>query len=106
MEKLLFLRTRIVYERNFILNLRNSPLSRTPPKNFDTFPDTMVNGVSNGKAIKPNNENCKKLNSSGDQKEKTDSSVDDTQEQFQMDIVHEMLKKSVCFSTDVDLQLI
>lgn len=26
--------TKIVYERTFLLNLRNSPLSRTPPKNI------------------------------------------------------------------------
>lgn len=31
---LLFPGTKIVYERTFLLNLRNSPLSRTPPKNI------------------------------------------------------------------------
>lgn len=30
--------TRIIYERKFLLQLRNSPLSKTPPKNLPFIP--------------------------------------------------------------------
>lgn len=30
--------TRIIYERKFLLDLRNSPLSRTPPANLPSIP--------------------------------------------------------------------
>ncbi|XP_068222753.1 eukaryotic translation initiation factor 4E-binding protein 1 [Palaemon carinicauda] len=30
--------TRIIYERNFLLQIRNSPLARTPPKNLPVIP--------------------------------------------------------------------
>ena len=33
-----FLGTRIIYERKFLLELRNSPLSRTPPRNLALIP--------------------------------------------------------------------
>ncbi|KAL0275639.1 UNVERIFIED_CONTAM: hypothetical protein PYX00_003437 [Menopon gallinae] len=56
------------------MNLRNSPISRTPPKNLMKFPDTMVKGS-------PPKSNNKIRNSS-----KRDSSTDDSQEQFQMDM--------------------
>nr|CAD7267523.1 unnamed protein product [Timema shepardi] len=37
--------TRIVYERAFLLQLRNSPISRTPPKDLANFPGRMLKGV-------------------------------------------------------------
>uniref|UniRef100_A0A1B6D571 Eukaryotic translation initiation factor 4E-binding protein 1 n=1 Tax=Clastoptera arizonana TaxID=38151 RepID=A0A1B6D571_9HEMI len=36
--------TRIVYERSTLLNLRNSPISRTPPTNLSSFPDILLKG--------------------------------------------------------------
>ncbi|XP_070545504.1 eukaryotic translation initiation factor 4E-binding protein 1-like isoform X1 [Ptychodera flava] len=30
--------TRIIYERNFLMQMRNSPLAKTPPKNLPTIP--------------------------------------------------------------------
>ena len=30
--------TKIVYERAFLINMRNSPLARTPPKNLPSIP--------------------------------------------------------------------
>ncbi|XP_014218043.1 eukaryotic translation initiation factor 4E-binding protein 1 [Copidosoma floridanum] len=34
--------TRIVYERGFLMNLRNSPISQTPPKNMPTIPASIL----------------------------------------------------------------
>ncbi|XP_018361757.1 PREDICTED: eukaryotic translation initiation factor 4E-binding protein 3-like isoform X2 [Trachymyrmex cornetzi] len=36
--------TRIVYERAFLMNLRNSPISRTPPRNPLTIPSELLKG--------------------------------------------------------------
>lgn len=36
--KILVLGTRIVYERKFLLQCRNSPLSKSPPYNLPTIP--------------------------------------------------------------------
>lgn len=36
--------TRIIYERAFLMNLKNSPLSRTPPSNV---PSTLIKGCKN-----------------------------------------------------------
>jgi len=44
--------TRIIYDRNFLLQMRNSPVARTPPKNLPMIPGVtcdkekskMVNG--------------------------------------------------------------
>ena len=40
--------TRIIYERKFLLELRNSPLSRTPPQNLPPIP-----GVTCDNKVKP-----------------------------------------------------
>ena len=32
--------TRIVYERAFLMNMRNSPLAKTPPRNMPNIPGT------------------------------------------------------------------
>ncbi|XP_073239135.1 eukaryotic translation initiation factor 4E-binding protein 2-like isoform X1 [Porites lutea] len=40
--------TRIIYERKFLLDLRNSPLSRTPPRNLPLIP-----GVTCDEKVKP-----------------------------------------------------
>ena len=36
--------TRIIYERKFLLELRNSPLSRTPPRNLPLIPGVTCEG--------------------------------------------------------------
>lgn len=36
--------TRIVYERAFLMNLRNSPISRTPPRSTLTIPSELLKG--------------------------------------------------------------
>lgn len=36
--------TRIIYERSFLMNLKNSPLSRTPPSNL---PSALLRGCNN-----------------------------------------------------------
>lgn len=36
--------TRIVYERAFLMNLRNSPISRTPPRNTLSIPSELLKG--------------------------------------------------------------
>lgn len=70
--------TRIVYERNFLMNLRNSPVARTPPKNYNNFPDTMVKGSPTNKA----NGSLKVIQSPT----KREPSIEEAQEQFQMDM--------------------
>ena len=42
--------TRIIYERKFLLELRNSPLSRTPPRNLPLIPGVTCDGK-----VKPTN---------------------------------------------------
>jgi len=68
--------TRIVYERNFLMNLRNSPIARTPPKNYNNFPDNMMKGSPTGKA------NGSLIQSPT----KREPSIEEAQEQFQMDM--------------------
>jgi len=43
--------TRIVYDRSFMLHLRNSPLSQTPPKNMH-FVDGIVKADANVEVVK------------------------------------------------------
>merc|ERR1711884_172986 len=42
--------TKIVYERAFLVNMRNSPLSRTPPTNLPSIPGLKMSqqGAKNG----------------------------------------------------------
>ncbi|KAF4519591.1 hypothetical protein B566_EDAN003758 [Ephemera danica] len=42
--------TRIVYDRSFLLQLRNSPVARTPPKNLPVIPGITTDAVT---AISP-----------------------------------------------------
>ncbi|KAJ8894084.1 hypothetical protein PR048_006694 [Dryococelus australis] len=37
--------TRIVYERAFLMHLRNSPLARTPPSDISNFPSNLLKGA-------------------------------------------------------------
>merc|ERR1712154_315945 len=36
--------TRIVYERNFLMQMRNSPLAKSPPPNLPSIPGVTVGG--------------------------------------------------------------
>ena len=41
--------TKIVYERAFLINMRNSPLARTPPRNLPSIPGGLwTRGLSSG----------------------------------------------------------
>ena len=37
--------TRIIYDRKFLLQMRNSPYSRTPPVRLATIPDIIAEGT-------------------------------------------------------------
>lgn len=52
--------TRIIYERAFLMNLKNSPLSRTPPTNL---PSTLLKGCKNVPMSKLNGNNNRYTNS-------------------------------------------
>ncbi|XP_069700090.1 eukaryotic translation initiation factor 4E-binding protein [Periplaneta americana] len=69
--------TRIVYERAFLMQLRNSPIARTPPKNYPNFPASLLKGVDIPK------ENTNNIIPSPTKKEVI---TDDQQDQFQMEI--------------------
>jgi len=43
--------TKIVYERAFLVNMRNSPLSRTPPTNMPNIPGITTNFIKTDKKI-------------------------------------------------------
>lgn len=45
MIRFFFAGTKIVYEKAFLLNLRNSPISKTPPK--CNIPDSMLRNTAN-----------------------------------------------------------
>eukprot|EP00088_Acartia_fossae_P069061 TRINITY_DN891_c0_g1_i1.p1 TRINITY_DN891_c0_g1~~TRINITY_DN891_c0_g1_i1.p1 ORF type:complete len:115 (-),score=35.61 TRINITY_DN891_c0_g1_i1:406-750(-) len=68
--------TRIVYERAFLMNMRNSPLAKTPPKNLPNIP-----GVTSH--IARGNENKEKTEEA--QKQETNHKNEDD-DQFSMDI--------------------
>lgn len=52
--------TRIIYERSFLMNLKNSPLSRTPPSNL---PTALLRGCNNVPMSKLKNTPFKNNNS-------------------------------------------
>jgi len=66
--------TRIIYERAFLMNLKNSPLSRTPPNNI---PSGLIRG-------NPNVPINTKHSLSRQQNPKI--KIDDHQEQFEIDL--------------------
>ncbi|XP_017880079.1 eukaryotic translation initiation factor 4E-binding protein 2 isoform X1 [Ceratina calcarata] len=63
--------TRIVYERDFLMNLRNSPISRTPPRNMPS--ELLKNPTSNTAAVK-------------NQINKDAPIIEECAEQFEMDM--------------------
>lgn len=70
--------TRIVYERAFMMNLKNSPLARTPPTNLGNLPHNILRNSPSGA-----NANKAKV-----QKQPLNSppKFDEHQEQFDMDL--------------------
>ncbi|XP_014479370.1 PREDICTED: eukaryotic translation initiation factor 4E-binding protein 1 [Dinoponera quadriceps] len=66
--------TRIVYERAFLMNLRNSPISRTPPRSTLGIPTELLKGTP---AITTTNpaKNADK-----------DALIEESAEQFEMDM--------------------
>ncbi|RWS16931.1 eukaryotic translation initiation factor 4E binding protein-like protein [Dinothrombium tinctorium] len=44
--------TRIIYDRGFLLQMRNSPLTKTPPKNLPYIPGVTNKAVDEGKENK------------------------------------------------------
>jgi len=82
--------TRIVYERNFLLQLKNSPMSQTPPKNIQFLP-----GFSPSKMQihENNNGGVKRLSTSPEKarispiaQEPKGGGAPDGGEQFEMDL--------------------
>ncbi|CAB4036045.1 Eukaryotic translation initiation factor 4E-binding 1 [Paramuricea clavata] len=71
--------TRIIYERKFLMELRNSPLARTPPSNLPVIP-----GITCDSKVKPQ-ETIPEEHSPGVEEAKATSGVED-HTQFQMDI--------------------
>uniref|UniRef100_T1DFK0 Putative eukaryotic translation initiation factor 4e binding protein 4ebp n=1 Tax=Psorophora albipes TaxID=869069 RepID=T1DFK0_9DIPT len=70
--------TRIVYERAFLMNLKNSPLSRTPPTNLGNLPHNILRNSPSGAAGKPQKTQPQPQNSP--------PKFDESQEQFDMDL--------------------
>ncbi|XP_055597803.1 eukaryotic translation initiation factor 4E-binding protein [Uranotaenia lowii] len=75
--------TRIVYERAFMMNLKNSPLSRTPPTNLHNLPHNILRN-SPGKA--PVATNLMKPKPQTTQVQHSPPKFDEHQEQFDMEI--------------------
>eukprot|EP00088_Acartia_fossae_P040996 TRINITY_DN42803_c0_g1_i1.p1 TRINITY_DN42803_c0_g1~~TRINITY_DN42803_c0_g1_i1.p1 ORF type:complete len:125 (+),score=53.13 TRINITY_DN42803_c0_g1_i1:39-377(+) len=66
--------TRIVYERAFLINMRNSPLAKTPPKNLPDIP-----GVTLGRGNQDKEKNEENHKGEANHKNEED-------DQFSMDI--------------------
>jgi hypothetical protein len=81
--------TRIVYERAFLLQMRNSPMAKTPPKNIQYIPGVSPNKQS-GLCVDNNNiqKSAQRLNSSPTPAAPLaqDRSVGHDSEQFEMDL--------------------
>jgi len=65
--------TKIVYERAFLVQMRNSPLAKTPPKNLPSIP-----GVTSDFSKKEDSNDTKKVIENGHK--------DEGEDQFSMDI--------------------
>ncbi len=51
-----FIGTKIIYERSFLLQLRNSPLAKSPPPNLPVIPGVTVPADPNNK-VEPSHDN-------------------------------------------------
>ncbi|XP_077999523.1 eukaryotic translation initiation factor 4E-binding protein 1-like [Glandiceps talaboti] len=73
--------TRIIYERKFLMQMRNSPLARTPPKNLPVIPG-VTSPIENTKKVQQKSKN--NANHENSDKDKPILELDEPQ--FQMDI--------------------
>ncbi|KAK9303233.1 hypothetical protein QLX08_005007 [Tetragonisca angustula] len=67
--------TRIVYERDFLMNLRNSPISRTPPRNMPSIPGELLKNTLQNFSTSAKN-----------QINKDTPVIEESAEQFEMDM--------------------
>ncbi|XP_017759522.1 PREDICTED: eukaryotic translation initiation factor 4E-binding protein 1 [Eufriesea mexicana] len=67
--------TRIVYERDFLMNLRNSPISKTPPRNLPSIPEKLLKKISSNPSTPAKN-----------QINKDTPLIEESVEQFEMDM--------------------
>jgi len=85
--------TRIVYERAFLMQLRNSPMARTPPKNMPMIPGLSPSSISPSKLVLDNS-NAAILKQSGgsppppksSEKQPDSNNANPADEQFQMEL--------------------
>lgn len=70
--------TRIIYDRNFLLQCRNSPLTKSPPANLTSIPGITKTTNTNAAEVPTGNENKE------ENKKPTDHGEGDAQ--FQMDM--------------------
>lgn len=68
--------TRIVYERAFLMNLKNSPLARTPPTNLNNLPHNILR----------NSPTANRQQQVPQAKKQPQPKFDEHQEQFDMDL--------------------
>jgi hypothetical protein len=84
--------TRIVYERNFLMQLKNSPMAKTPPKNIQFIPG-VTGGLSPVKMqsglLVDNTKNLNAKNAGANNKPPSptgDGAQTNDSEQFEMDL--------------------
>lgn len=73
--------TRIVYERAFLMNLKNSPLARTPPTNLNSLPHNILRNSPTNRQQQQQQQVPKKQPAATSQPK-----FDEHQEQFDMDL--------------------
>lgn len=73
--------TRIVYERAFLMNLKNSPLARTPPTNLNNLPHNILRNSPTANRQQQHVPQTKKQPAPNAQPK-----FDEHQEQFDMDL--------------------
>ncbi|NWV09485.1 4EBP1 protein, partial [Ptilonorhynchus violaceus] len=66
--------TRIIYDRKFLMECRNSPVAKTPPSDLPDIPGVTSPNVEELKLVNHNVQNCEEKVSAGEE------------EQFDMDI--------------------
>ena len=58
--------TRIIYDRRFLLQMRNSPLSKSPPAKLATIPDILNENIDGSPPIKTKSPEPAKPNNEGE----------------------------------------
>lgn len=79
--------TRIIYDRTFLLQMRNSPLARTPPANLPVIPG--VTSVGPADKLSPNRATASDQHNGMDMPQKLQTvkeSAKEDDDQFDMDI--------------------